>query len=78
MIDRKVYTSGTPALVVILFHRQAHRPMVDNRNHLPQVFGEDAEEQYLVAVVESGQIDILTNRIQQQLVLGVDGRCLSL
>ena len=57
MIDRKVHAPGTPALVVILLHRQAHRPIVDDRNHLAQVFGEHAEEQYFIAVVERGQID---------------------
>ena len=47
--------------------------MVDNWNHLAQVFGQYAEEQYLVAIVERRQIDILTYRIRQQLTQnGVD------
>ena len=56
---------------MVLFHRQADRPIVDNRNHLAQVFGEHAEEQDLVAVMQRGQIDVLTQRIRQPLVLGV-------
>src|SRR4029078_10835123 len=40
MIDRKVHTPRPPALMVVSFHRQAYGPMVDDWNHLAQVFGE--------------------------------------
>ena len=74
MIDGEVHASGTPALVVVLLHRQADRPVVDNRNHLAQVLGEQAEEQHFVAVVQRGQVDVLAQRIRQPLVLDVGAR----
>ena len=57
--------------MVILFHRQADGPVVDNRNHFAQMLGEQAEEEHFVAVVQSGQVDILAQRVRQPLVLGV-------
>ena len=78
MIDRKIHAAGTPAFVMVLLHRQADRAVVDDRDHLAQVLGEQAEEQHLIAVVERGQIDVLAQRIRQPLVLGVSGGDLSL
>ena len=77
MIDREIHAAGTPALMVILFHRQADGPVVDNRNHLAQMLGEQAEEQHFVAVVQRGQVDILAQGVRQPLVLGIGAGDLS-
>ena len=57
--------------MVILLHRQADRQIVDDRNHFAQVLGEQAVEQHFVAVVQSGQVDVLAQRIRQPVVLNV-------
>ena len=71
MIDREVHAAGTPAFMVILLHRHADGQIVDDRDHFAQVLGEQTEEQHLVAVVQGSQVDVLTERIRQPLVLVV-------
>ena len=56
---------------MVLFHRQADRPVVDDRNHFAQVLGEQAVKQHLIAVVQRGQINVLAERVRQALVLSV-------
>ena len=71
VIDGKVHAPRTPALVVILLHRHAHREIVDDGYHLAQVPGQQAVKKHLVAVVQRGQIDVLVQRVRQALVLRV-------
>src|SRR5689334_12818391 len=78
MVDRKVHAPRTAALVVILFHRQPDGPVIHDRDHLSEVLGEDAEEQYLVAIVQGCQIDILAEGIREPLILSVGASYLRL
>ena len=58
---------------MILLHRHADRQIVDDRDHLAEVPGQQAVEQHLIAVVQGGQINILIERIWKALILSVGG-----
>src|SRR5271154_1903692 len=60
--------------MMVLLHRKADSPVVDDRYHFPEMFGKHAEKQNLIAVVQCGQIDILAQGIRQPLVLGIRTR----
>ena len=70
MVDRKIHASRAAALMVVLLHRHADGQIVDDGDHLAQVFGEQPVEQHLVAVVQGGQVDVLAQRIRQPLDTG--------
>jgi len=78
MIDREVKTPRAAALVMVLLHRHADRPIVDYGDHLAQVLREQPVKQHLVAIVQSGQVDVPAQRIRQALVLDVGALDLSL
>ena len=71
MVDGEVHAARAPALMVVLLHRHAHGEVVDDRDHFPQVFGEQPVEEHLVAVVQGGEVDILAQRVGQPLVLDI-------
>ncbi len=57
--------------MVVLLHGQADRQIVDDGNHFTQMLREQPVKQHFVAIVQSGQIDVLAQRIRQPLVLDV-------
>jgi len=71
MVDREIDTPRTPAFMEVLLHRFTDSQIVDNRNHLAKVLGEQPVEQYRVAVVKRSQVEVLPQRIRQPLILGV-------
>jgi len=71
MVNREVHAPRTPALVMVVFDRQADGPVVDDGDHLGQVLCKQPVKQHLVAVVQSRQVDVLAERIRQPLVLDI-------
>jgi tryptophan synthase beta subunit len=57
--------------MVVALYGHPHRVIVHDGNHLAQVLGKQPVKQHLVAIVHGGQIDVLTQRIGQPLVLYV-------
>jgi len=73
LVDRKVHSARTPALMMVLFHSQADSAVVHNRDHLAQMLRKQPEKQHLIAVVKRGEINVFTQRIRQPLVLDIGG-----
>ena len=63
VVDGEIDAAWTPALVVIMLHRHTDSKVADDRDHFAKVLGKEAVKQHLVAIVQSGEIDVLTQRI---------------
>src|ERR1700722_11822691 len=57
--------------MVVVFNGHSDGMVVDDRNHLPEMFGKQAVEQHFVAIVESSQENVLAQLIRQPPELGV-------
>ena len=71
IIDRKIDTTRSPALVVVLLHCEAHCQVVDDGDHLPQMLGKEAKEKNVITVVQRREINVPAQCIGQPLVLNV-------
>ncbi len=77
MVDRQIDAAGTAAFMVVLRHRKAYRQVIDDRDHLTQMFRKQPVKQYLVAIVQRSQIDVSAQCIRQTPVLNVGALNLS-
>ncbi len=70
-VDRQVHAPGPAVLVAVALDGLPDRRRVDDRQHLPQMVGQEPVEEDLVTVVEGGEEHVLGQRGGLGAVLGV-------